>query len=358
MPDDGHDNTAIAAEPANDTGEALASAQAASEQVVVPLPGSDPSPETSVLRVGGLDERGNTVKYIYARDPDYVVYYSRLEHPVATGDQDWQVGAGQHWLRRSHLGRFGAMPVSDPSYESEGVQAQLSPLQRQTLRPKLLPLGTERAKLQALLSGWPRRQSYDTSIATALQLALDGNGDGKSAENALDTLRSARAAILSEREIAGRAQYVKFTLLSGLAGMLLLLVAQHNLFKDSGLFWLGTQAGLIGAVMSIALSLRGRTVALDIGFAGNLSDSVLRLIIGAVSGGTLVLLFSCNLIPPLHTLSGDLDARSSIFALLLGIIAGFVEKLVPSLLEDQAHKIGGGGQDKAPPAPADGAKAH
>jgi hypothetical protein len=347
MPDEGHENAAIAAEPANDTGE----------PVVVPLPRSDPAPETSALRVGGQDERGNTVKYIYARDPDYVVYYSRLEHPSTSGDGDGQANPGRHWFRRDRLGQFRPTPVSDSAYESEGVQAQLSPMKRQTLRPKLLPLGTERAKLQALLSGWSRRQSYDTSIATALQLALDGDGDGKSAENALDTLRSARAAILSEREIAGRAQYVKFTLISGLAGLLLLSIAQHNLFKSSGLFWLGTQAGLIGAIMSIALSLRGRTVALDIGFAGNLSDSVLRLIIGAVSGGTLVLLFSCGLIPPLHTLSGDLDGRSSIFALLLGIVAGFVEKLVPSLLEDQARKMGDSGAAKPPQAQADGGKA-
>ncbi len=102
--------------------------------------------------------------------------------------------------------------------------------------------------------------------------------------------------------------------------------------------------------MSIALSLRGRMVAPDIGFAANLSDSALRLIIGAISGGTLVLLFSCGLIPPLHTLGGDLDAKSTIFALLLGIIAGFVEKLVPSLLDDQAQKIGGTGEAKPPPA--------
>jgi hypothetical protein len=39
------------------------------------------------------------------------------------------------------------------------------------------------------------------------------------------------------------------------------------------------------------------------------------------------------------------------FVLLLGIIAGFVEQLVPSLLDDQANKFRNG-DAKAPPAPA------
>ena len=185
---------------------------------------------------------------------------------------------------------FSSRAARDLPYESEGVQAQLShdPVTRKTLRQQLLPLGTERAKLQALLSGWPRRQSYDTSIATALQLALIGEGRAEAKENALQTLRDAKESILAEREIAGKAQYARFTLLLGVVGMFLLVFVQHNLFKDSPNFWLGTQAGLIGAVLSIAIGIRRRTVALDIGMAGNLSDSALRLMIGAVSGGTLV----------------------------------------------------------------------
>ncbi|MEJ0015578.1 MAG: hypothetical protein WDN25_03275 [Acetobacteraceae bacterium] len=311
-----------------------------------------PPTVTCFLQVGKFDERGNRVKYIYGCDLDYVVYYSRLEHPSATEPTETAPPspspAPVRWLtglralldgRRDH----------DLPYESEGVQAQLSPdpAKRTKQRALLLPLGTERAKLQALLSGWARRQSYDSSIATAMQLALDGDGVAEAKETALQTLRDAKTAILNERDLAGRAQYVKFTVVLGVIGMFLLVWAQHNLFKDTGYFWLGAQAGLIGAVLSIAIGIRRRIVALDIGMAGNLSDSALRLLIGAVSGGALVLLFSTGLLPSMNTGQGTLNVIHSIpFALLLGILAGFVEQLVPSLLEAQGQAI-----QQGPPTP-------
>jgi hypothetical protein len=327
MPDDGQ--AVFAVTPANDTNHVVPSA-----------------PEICTLRVGGLDERGNTVKYIYSCDQDYVVYYSRLEHHSANTDAEEHGHAFGGLRRLRHIGRLRSRPVLELAYESEGVQAQLSsdPTKRPALRRLLLPLGTERAKLQALLNGWPRRQSYDSSIATALQLALVGGENAEAKENALQALKDAKAAIMNEREIAGRAQYVKFTLLLGLAGIFLLVFAQHNMFKGSGQFWVGAQAGLLGAILSIAIGIRRRTVALDLGIAGNLSDSALRLVIGAVSGGTLVLLFSTGMLPTLRTAQGVQDGVTSAiaFALLLGIIAGFVEQLVPSLLEKQAQQMGSG----------------
>ena len=117
------------------------------------------------------------------------------------------------------------------------------------------------------------------------------------------------------------------------------------------------QAGLIGAIMSIAIGIHGRKVALDIGKSSNMSDSLLRLIIGAVSGGALVLLFSTGLLPALHTNQGVLNGvgmESMAFAMLLGIVAGFVEQLVPSLLESQAQRMQ---NDHAAAPPAAGTNA-
>jgi hypothetical protein len=288
-------------------------------------------PPQPPLEVGGIDERGNTVKYIYAIDPDYTVYYSRLERP----DGGWQ--------QRLHLERAHRKSAERLSYEREGVQARLSsdPKKRQEQRRKLLTLGNNRAKLLALLSGWPRRESYDSSIATALQLALDGDGDGASLQTALDTLDDARKSILSERELAGRTQYVLWALISGVIGFFVLVAAQHNLLHGSGDFWLGTQAGLLGAIFSIAIGIRKRTVAPNNNRWGNLSDGVLRLVIGAVSGGTLVLLFATGVVPALQTHAGTMDGVASVqFVVLVGIIAGFVEQLVPGILEAQGGKFG------------------
>ena|SRR5271165_5285276 len=293
------------------------------------------------LQVGGVDERGNRVKYIYAIDPDYVVYYSRLEQPGTVSADGTQQRNGR-WHLPSRVWRSRGKSADGPTCEREGVQAQLSsnPEKRQEQRRKLLSLGTDRAKLQALLSGWPRRESYDSSIATTLQLALDADGDSESLKNARDTLTDARNSIMSERELAGRAQYVLCALVFGFFGFFLLGVAQHNLLHHTDNFWLGTQAGLLGALFSISIGIRTRTVALNTNVRGNLSDSVLRLVIGAISGGTLVLLFSTGLVPALKTHVGDMDGVRSIpFAMLLGIIAGFVEQLVPGILEDQGRKL-------------------
>jgi hypothetical protein len=297
-----------------------------------------PASTVPELKVGDPDERGNTVKYVYAVDPDYIVYYSRLEHRREEPNQ----GLGRRW--RTRIGFL--LGLNGPAYEREGVQALLSsdPAKRQNQLRKLLPLGTDRAKLRALLSGWPRRESYDSSIATALQLALDGDGDGKSPENALATLNDAKAAIAGEREIAGRGQWVAFALSFGILGFVILGIAGHNLFQHTGNFWMGTQAGLLGAIFSIAIGISNRTVAPNTNVRSNMTDSVLRLVIGAISGGTIVLFFSTGLLPALHTYSGDLDgAKSLSFVLLLGIIAGFVERLVPGLIENEERQLGGAG---------------
>jgi hypothetical protein len=90
-----------------------------------------------------------------------------------------------------------------------------------------------------------------------------------------------------------------------------------------------------------------RAVALDIGIAGKLSDSALRLLIGAISGGTIVPLFATGLLPSLHTGQGEQDGvHAMAFVMLLGIVAGFVEQLVPSLLENQADRFRNGDDAK------------
>ena len=309
------------------------------------------------LTVGEPDERGNTVKFIYACDRDYAVYYSRLE-PKTEQPANEPKPLRQRLRRWLHLGRRQAS-VFDAAYASEGVQAQLStdPAMRQRQRRLLLPLGNERARLQALLGDWRRRYSYDARIATALQIALDGDADGNSAQQALATLVDARTAIVAERDAAGRAQYVRYAVFWGLLDLVCIAAVPNDWFKNDVNFWLGMQAGLFGAILSIAISIRRRQEALYIDRASNLTDSFVRLLIGAVSGGTLVLLFATGLLPTLKTAAGDLAlsgmTTASPFAALLGLIAGFVEQLVPSLLEKQGERFAAA--DTAAPPPAQGA---
>jgi hypothetical protein len=354
MPNDAQtagETAASTAEHVADTGGTVVQLQPQAGAPHPPATEADDRPTVCKLEVGGRDERGNTVEYVYARDPHYIVYFSRLDRQEPTTDAaGHRIAVPQQRGWWPFRGR-GARSAAEPTNPWKGVQAQLSNDQarRRTQRKNLLGLGVERAKLQALLSDWPRRQGYDASIATALQMALDGDGSESdtSAKQALETLSDARASLLSEREVDLRAQYVGFALHLGVLGFLILLAVHlvlHLAFPPSleilNGVWVGCEAGLIGAILSIAIGLRRRTVVLDIGIKGNRSDCMLRLIIGAVSGGTLVLLFASGLLPRLTGSQGVMDHQSIAFAMLLGIVGGFVEQLVPSLLEEQGNRLG------------------
>ena len=182
MPNDAQTADEIAGSTAEHVADTGATVVQLSPQVGAPHPPAteaDDRPTVCPLNVGELDERGNTVEYIYARDPHYIVYFSRLEQPHAANDNGGLQRAipqrGRWWPLRRRAGRAEA----ETADTWKGVQAQLSndPARRRAQRRNLLGLGVERAKLQTLLSDWPRRQGYDASIATALQMALDGDGD-------------------------------------------------------------------------------------------------------------------------------------------------------------------------------------
>jgi hypothetical protein len=68
------------------------------------------------------------------------------------------------------------------------------------------------------------------------------------------------------------------------------------------------KAGLIGAAFSIALAIRDRTVALDTELVANVTDGTLRLLIGVISAGVLLLLFASGIVPSLRI--GDADFKS------------------------------------------------
>jgi hypothetical protein len=99
--------------------------------------------------------------------------------------------------------------------------------------------------------------------------------------------------------------------------------------------WLAAKAGLVGAAFSIALAIRGRTVALDTDLLDNVTDGTLRLLIGVISAGVLLLLLACGILPSLKI--GDANFSGSTLTwqmvLVIGFVGGFLERLVPDLLE-------------------------
>lgn len=226
------------------------------------------------------------------------------------------------------------------------VQFADDPASELDQRKRVLAMGTTRAELNSLLTDWRNRGIYDRKIAYALQLALDGDAEGGKA-----TLLSAKSDLLADRSAAGRFQYLKWALGAGAVMLMVLFVASHlyRFPEPSSNIWLAAKAGLIGAGFSIALGIRNRTVALDLNRLDNISDGVLRLGIGVIAAGTLLMLLSSGLLPAMK-LNGDIELTGGSMTwkvvIVIGFIGGFLERLVPDLLEkrNQPATVAAGGE--------------
>jgi hypothetical protein len=186
------------------------------------------------IQIGKPDGRGLPITYIYAVQSDEYAIYQAGEAMVHFAD--------------------------DPG-------------KAQVQRKSMLPLSSARAEVNALAQGLPYREVCDRQLAYALQLALDGDMDG-----AKGTVAAAKAFVLAKRAARGRFQYLKWSYGTAavLIGLLFVASRFYPLQPASSDLWLAAKAGLIGAAFSIALAIRGRTVALDIDLLDKFAGLQLR----------------------------------------------------------------------------------
>lgn len=105
-----------------------------------------------------------------------------------------------------------------------------------------------------------------------------------------------------------------------------------------------TGAGALGAFFSVATGLKDRTIKIDLNYFENLLDAALRITIGLIAGTVAGWLVFSGILP--ITVPGSTDAKlwtaqTTMFLLVIGFLAGFLERLVPDLLAKTGSMVGG-----------------
>ena len=199
----------------------------------------------------------------------------------------------------------------------------------------------QRARLQYLSAGLPCQRYYTEQIAVALRCALEGNRS-----TASDVLSEEIKNATQDRARRGRSFYLKSAAtLAFLSALILMGIGAPLHAKPLGALLLSAGGGAIGALFSIAIAIKSRTVSPDRDGTTNLIDGGLRVVIGVIAGFALHLLLSTGLLDAIATL-GDahrvgigqkpepatIEAIGWQVSIALGLVAGFLERMVPDLL--------------------------
>ena len=195
------------------------------------------------------------------------------------------------------------------------------------------PLFRLRDRLEFLKQDLNCRRDYEQQIANAFRIGLQGD-----VAVAKAILNGAIRNATEKRARIGRIAYLiaAAAMTGGLALLLCLgsIVLISADYLPLGSLVLAAEGGALGAFLSIAMAIRTRTVAPDGHIRTNVADGALRIVIGVLAGGALHLLLTSGFISNPFEVTGSTETRVLWQApLILGFIAGFLERLVPDLLE-------------------------
>jgi hypothetical protein len=291
---------AAAATPAQENTAAAARAPDAAAQSA-----QTPRTDIGTIRVCDIfkhreDNRGERIDLVFFKRPEFAIYQSGGKIVVQYADDDV--------LAKEQVAKIA----------------------------ELLPL---KDRLQYLVQNMDHPGRYHWQIAESLRLGLYGQKDA-----AKNIMQAAIDDINGTRVRNGRVSYLFVTLM--LVTLIVLAafvvsIAIHGAWFDQVepshkpdflRLDLAIASGAVGALFSCVWQLRARTVATDGDILSNAVDSLIRIVMGMVSAVALLLViisdFSAKIAPILS--DPALDWKS---VLVIGLLAGFVERLVPDLLE-------------------------
>ncbi|MBB4003888.1 hypothetical protein [Aurantimonas endophytica] len=245
----------------------------------------------SDIVVGEIDSSGRLIKEVFAKFSDFAIYSADNRIQVQFSDDAA--------LARQQNEKIGAL---------------------QPYREKLEYFAEEQGSPAA---------KYHRQIAVALRLGLLDQ-----TTLAISVLEDAIQKAVEERARNSRISFIPAATLMALpvAGVLLALTTVGN-DRDVTFAMAG---GALGAYLSMAIGIRTRALSPEVSSIPNYVDSGLRVAIGILSAGALLLLLTSGLVS-LAAITGieptapdvPLDWR---LAMILGFAAGFLERLLPDLL--------------------------
>lgn len=302
------------------------------------------------LRKGGLDAGENVIlRFQVKRPPEYAVYYSE-ERVVVSFADDPALAAKQ----RGDLAQIA--PVRGE------INGLLDAWRSAKDTPKwYLPNGytTERAARHKALA-----ERFDQRVADALVVALNGDvtGAGAVLDDIKQDILAHRAGIARLQSLVAAAVGVfGFIVLTTLVGAIggngdVCPTDRFPVCFPYGTdLWRGALTGAFGALFSLALGIRRKEVPPDLNFASNVTEAVLRIMIGIIAGAVLVGLILSGFV---HVGFGETDPKqvSGLYYAAAGFLAGFAERLVPDLLAKGKVVDGAAPPPLRQPAPPGGPK--
>lgn len=281
------------------------------------------------IQEGGLDSTGARIISVYAKVDNAYAIYRTHERVLVQYSDDVALGADQRKL--------------------------------------LAPLGPVRGEINGLIDGWRKAGDmsgksafkryiqhdksakaalFDRRVADALAIALQG-GDAEAAA----ILAAVKADIVEERTSLARTEHVIVALilcviLTGLIALVTWLAGGEGPLVvheagskvplaaiDYNAAGFAAALGLTGAFFSIALGVRSRQMPTDLQSFDNMTDAVLRMLIGAISAVILYCLIGAQYFsfgfgePSGHQLQAWQPGLA-----VIAFVAGFSERLVGNVL--------------------------
>jgi hypothetical protein len=262
------------------------------------------------------------------------------------------------FFKRSHYSIYRAKFGDNESVAVQFSKDEDLAVKQQQDISGLLPLRNKLHFLAAHIGGRGRRNSgqakssqaadrcYFVQVADAFRLGLENN-----APLAKEVLQGAIENAMSLLERHARLCYLRAaaTAVFYVSTVWALLMAISYGAGEAGWPTLNSDvlqvataifSGAMGALLSVAAGIRSRTISLDGDPDANQMEAATRVTIGVISAAVLYLLFRENFFTVVNLMPDDNsdDLRA---ALLIGFAGGFLERLVPDLIEKTMNKANG-----------------